>query len=103
MIQAPARDENHVCHRRQCYLQEASCFVCVIAYECRLRTKDLENKWPLLSSVHAVVKKAGRECEPRGWVQIVLIIDRCPLEQSAGWPDEAILVRIVQLSLVVVA
>src|SRR5438876_1406845 len=102
MIEASAGDKGPVRQRSHGRLQKSGCFLRLIADGCRLRSECLGNKRPLLARVHAAVKKSRRKRKPRRWSQIVLIIDRRSLEKRARWPNEPVLVRIVQLPLVIV-
>ena len=103
VIEAAAGDKDQILNRRQRRLQESGDFFRVIAYKCWLRSKNLQNKWALLSGVDSAVEKAGGEREPRRWTQIILIINLRTFKEGPSRADKAILVRIVQLSLMIVA
>src|SRR5262249_50142559 len=83
-------------------LRNAGDLLCMVAYKSRLWSERLRNEWALLPGINPAVVKARGERKPRGWMQIVLIINLGPFEESPCWPRETILVRIVDLSLVII-
>src|SRR5439155_1836251 len=101
IIETPSRDEDEIVDVNRS-LQEAADFLGVIADKRRLRTKRLRYKRSLLASVQAAVKKSGSERKPGGRSQVVLIVNCRPFEKRARRPDKPILVRIVNLSLLIV-
>src|SRR5205085_22271 len=60
-------------------------------------------KRPFLAGVDIAEEKSACDSEPGRRAQIILVIDLRSLEQAASWADKSILVRIIQLSLVIVA
>ena len=103
VIESAAGDKDQILNRRQRRLQESGDLFGVIAYKRWLRPENLQNKWAFLSRINAAVEKAGSEREPRGWTQIILIINLRPFKEGPSWTDKSVLVRIVQLPLVIVA
>src|SRR3984893_13198330 len=99
VIVTSARDQNHVCDWCDRRLNKSRCLLRVIAD----KRRSEEHERALLPCVHPAVKETGREREPRSRSQIVLIINRCALKESARRPDESVLIRIVQLPLMIVA
>src|SRR5215470_6229517 len=75
-----AGDKDQVFNWRQRRLRNAGDLLCVVAYKSRLWSERLRNEWALLPGIDPAVVKARGERKPRGWMQIVLIINLGPFE-----------------------
>src|SRR5207247_7507264 len=65
VIEATARDKDKVLNRRQRRLQESGHLFGMIAYQRWLRSRNLQNKWALLSRVNAAVEQPRSQRETR--------------------------------------
>src|SRR5260370_19902742 len=102
MIEPAASDKDQILDWRQRRLHKTRDLLCVVTDKSWLRPKRLRNKRALLPRVNTAVEKSRREGEPRGWAQIILVINLRALEQSPRRTDKSVLVWIVDLPFVIV-